>query len=77
MNKGFRSKRDGPRLTPDEAERQGRATRCAWEAFAEPGAAIAFLNGFDETLGGRPIDLAIASADGLAAVEQAIAEKKG
>jgi hypothetical protein len=76
MNNGFRKKPIGPKLSPEEAERQGRAARAAWETFPEPGAAVAFLNSFDDTLGGRPIDLAIASAAGLLAVEQAIAARK-
>jgi hypothetical protein len=74
MNKRFR-KHDAPRLSPEQAERQGLAARTAWETFTEPGAAVAFLNGFDERLGGRPIDVAIASAAGLSAVKQAIAAR--
>jgi hypothetical protein len=77
MNRSFRKKPAGPRLSPEAAERQGRVARAAWETLSEPGAAVAFLNGFDDTLGGRPIDLAIASASGLVAVEQAIAARKG
>ena len=76
MNK-FRRKYDAVRLSPAEAERQGRAARLAWETFSQPGAAVAFLNTFDSQLGGRPIDLAVASAGGLLAVEQAIAERAG
>jgi hypothetical protein len=75
MNKPFRNKYNQPRLSKEEAERQGLATRCAWESFPEQGEAIAFLNAHDDELGGRPIDLAIASASGLAAVEQAIAAR--
>ena len=60
-------------LSKEQAERQGKAARIAWEALPEEGAAIAFLNNFDVQLGGRPIDLAIASAQGLSAVEQALA----
>jgi uncharacterized protein (DUF2384 family) len=70
-------KNDGVRLSKEQAERQGRAARLAWETFSQPGAAVAFLNGFDSRLGGRPIDLAIASAQGLLDVEQAIAVHAG
>lgn len=73
MRRPFK-KHDGVRLSKEEAERQGRAARLAWEKFSGPGA-IAFLNGFDTQLGGRPIDLAIASAQGLLDVEQAIATR--
>jgi uncharacterized protein (DUF2384 family) len=61
------------RLTPDEAARQGAAATRAWSAFGDRDRAMAFLNGDDASLGGRPIDIAIASPEGLAAVEQAIA----
>jgi uncharacterized protein (DUF2384 family) len=72
MNNYFRRK-NLPRLTPEQAARQGRATKLAIESFAESGDAVAFLNRFDAGLGGRPIDLAVASAPGLVAVEQALA----
>ncbi|MGE5723285.1 MAG: hypothetical protein ACM3YM_12580 [Sphingomonadales bacterium] len=75
MNKSFRRKYDAVRLSREEAERQGRAARLAFEAFPEPGAAVLFLNSFDDALGGRPIDLAVASAQGLSSVEQAIAAR--
>jgi hypothetical protein len=74
-NKRFQSRLAKPRLSAEQAARQGRAARLAWESFAEPGAAIAFLNGHDDALGGRPIDLAVASATGLQAVEAAIAAR--
>jgi hypothetical protein len=78
MNRQFRNKYGtGIPLTREQAERQGRAVRGAWEGFAAPGAALAFLNSFNDELGGRPIDLAVASAAGLAAVEQAIAAQAG
>jgi hypothetical protein len=77
MNKPFRKRVNQPRLSPAEAERQGRAARLALESFVVPGDAIAFLNAFDEKLGGRPIDLAVASAAGLSAVEQVIAARQG
>lgn len=73
MKPTFRRNLTAPRLTPVEAARQGRVSRLAFEALRKPGAAVAFLNRHDEALGGRPIDLAIASADGLLQVEGAIA----
>ena len=71
MNRPFRKKFDTPRLSPAEAERQGRAPPLAFQA---PGnaAAVAFLNTENPVLGGRPIDLAIAGPEGLAAVEAEI-----
>jgi len=73
--KPFRKPFSGPRLDPVSAERQGRAAKLAFEALGRE-AATSFLNGHDPALGGRPIDLAIASAEGLAAVEGAIAGRK-
>jgi hypothetical protein len=52
-------------------------TQLAWEKLGGLAGAAAFLNHHDEALGGRPLDLAVASAEGLKAVEQAIAERAG
>lgn len=74
MNRPFRKKFDTPRLSPDEAERQGRASRLAFELLGGSAAAIAFLNTEHAELGGRPLDLATRSPEGLLAVEAALAE---
>lgn len=50
-------------LPSDQAARQGAITRLALLSLGKDGA-IAFLNAEDETLGGRPLDIATASADG-------------
>jgi uncharacterized protein (DUF2384 family) len=71
----FRRRFEVPRLSPEAAERQGRAARVAWDRFRESAAVIAFLNTHDDALGGRPIDLAVASQVGLAAVERALEER--
>ncbi len=71
----FRKRFDGPRLSAEEAARQGRAARLAWERMPEKGEAVVFLNAHDAGLGGRPIDLAVASDAGLRAVEEAIAAR--
>lgn len=70
----FRKRFNGPRLTPEEADRQGRIS---WLAFDKMGQAnaIAFLNAHDEALGGRPLDIAIKDAAGFAVVEAAIVER--
>ncbi|WP_116091601.1 antitoxin Xre/MbcA/ParS toxin-binding domain-containing protein [Sphingomonas crusticola] len=75
MNKPFRNRFDGPRLAPEQAARQGRASRLAFDALREPAAVMAFLNSHDDALGGRPLDLAIASPEGLASVERALAAR--
>jgi hypothetical protein len=77
MNKPFRNRLKSPRLAPDAAARQGRASRIAFETLRQPEAVIAFLNTHDEGLGGRPLDLAVASVEGLQKVEQALAALGG
>ena len=69
----FTARRDQPRLSPEQAARQGRAVSFALAAFAAPAAAMDYLNS-DQVGLGRPLDLAIESAAGLAAVEQALAQ---
>lgn len=58
------------KLTPDELERRGTIVRLAQDAFGSTKEAIAFLNAENSELGGRPLDLATASAAGLQAVEE-------
>ena len=62
----------GPRLSPDAARRQGEVTNLAFMLLGGRDAAIEFLNNPDGRLGGRPIDVAIASAEGAALVSHAI-----
>ena len=75
MRRPFVNRFKAPRLTADEADRQGRVTLLAFRMLGGRDPAIAFLNTPDSTLGGRPLDLAIASPAGLEAVEQAIAQR--
>ena len=73
MNDPFRRRgRQGPMLSPDQGKRQGRAVKTAQAALGSVDAVRAFLNTPHTLLEGRPIDLAIESEDGLAAVEAAI-----
>lgn len=74
--KFFRKKFTTVRLPADSAVRQGRVATLAFEKLGRD-AATEFLNTFDEALGARPLDLAVASDDGLRAVEQAIAKRAG
>ncbi|NML04972.1 hypothetical protein [Sphingomonas sp. G-3-2-10] len=73
----FRRRFDGVRLAPDAAARQGKAATLAWERFRDNAAVIAYLNTHDDALGGRPIDLAVASEEGLLAVKQDLDGKAG
>ena len=73
MNDPFRRRgRNGPVLSRDEGKRQGRAVRSAQAALGSVDAVRAFLNSHHASLDARPIDLAVASEAGLAAVEAAI-----
>jgi hypothetical protein len=73
MSRGFfRKPRSQPVLSRDEFARQGHAVRAATAAFRDIGAVRGFLNAHHAGLGGRPLDLAVASAVGLKAVETAI-----
>ncbi len=71
----FRRKFTTVRLTPEQASRQGQVATTAFRVFGERDAAVAFLNTHDDALGGRPLDLAIASAEGLATVEAAMTSR--
>ena len=56
-----------PALSREQMRRQGDATHAAFVALGQAGA-IAFLNGRDEKLAGRPLDIASDSEEGLQAV---------
>jgi uncharacterized protein (DUF2384 family) len=68
----FRKSRKAPALSREEGVRQGKAVRAAQAALGSVEAVRAFLNSHHEALGGRPIDIAVASEAGLIAVEAAI-----
>lgn len=74
--KRFRKRFDTVRLAPDAAERQGKAATLAWQVLGNRDDAVAFLNTHDDTIDGRPIDLAVASAEGLAAVVQLLEKRR-
>jgi hypothetical protein len=68
----FRKSASGPVLSPAQFARQGRAVRAASAALTDMDAVRVFLNSHHAGLHGRPLDLAVASDAGLAAVETAI-----
>jgi hypothetical protein len=72
VRKAFVSRAARIPMLADAAARQGRAATIAWEAFGDRDTAVAYLNTRDDALGGRPIDIAIASASGLTAVEASV-----
>jgi hypothetical protein len=61
-----------PRLSATEARRQGEISHLAFLLLGRE-RAIAFLNADNPALGGRPLDLAIASTEGCAGVEAELA----
>jgi len=67
-NSHFRKRPTGPILPALAARRQGRIARLAITLLGRD-AAIAFLNSAHAELGGRPIDLAVASEEGLRSAE--------
>jgi hypothetical protein len=67
--KRFRRPFNAVRLDPDAAARQGKLASLAYDKFKDFARVKEFMNAHDETLGGRPIDLAVASDEGLAAIE--------
>lgn len=68
----FRKRSNQPRLSPESAKRQGEITHLAFTLLGGSDAARGFLNEPNDALGGRPIDVAIADAEGFAKVEQAL-----
>ena len=71
--KRFRRPFNAVRLDPAAAARQGRAASLAYDKFKDFAQVKEFLNADNEALGGRPIDLAVASPEGLATVEAFLA----
>ncbi len=61
------------RPTPEQMARQARIAGRAWAVLGDRDAVMAFLNTHHDALGGRPIDLALASDEGLEQVERVMA----
>lgn len=57
------------KLAPEVIARQSRVALLAFQRLPDRAAALAFLNNLDDTLGGRPIDIASASEAGAVRVE--------
>jgi uncharacterized protein (DUF2384 family) len=73
----FRRSNPNARMPREEAKRQGDIATLAFLMLDGRESAITFLNGANDELGGRPIDLAIASEDGFERVKLAIKELAG
>jgi uncharacterized protein (DUF2384 family) len=64
----FRRRSDAAHLSPDSLKRQGAVSTLAFQLFGRE-RAIEFLNADHSHLGGRPLDLATASGEGMEKVE--------
>jgi hypothetical protein len=60
------------KLAPDVQARQSRIALLAFQCLPDRETALLFLNSDDETLGGRPIDIASASEAGAERVAAAL-----
>lgn len=69
----FRRMSGRVRMPDDHGRRQGAIVNLALVAFRCKDAALAFLNTHDDTLGGRPLEIATTSADGFSSVSSRIA----
>lgn len=70
----FRRPFNAVRPSPDQMRRQGRVAQVAWAELGARDAVMEFLNAHHEGLGGRPIDIALASDEGLLATERALSD---
>lgn len=68
----FKSRANTPKLSQDRAMRQGQVTHLAFSLLGGRDPAMAFLNTFSPSLGGRPLDVAMADDTGLTSVMSAI-----
>lgn len=74
-SKPFRKTYTAVRLSSESVERQSRVTLLAWDLLGGD-AARAFLNGHNEALAGRPLDLAVASEAGYDAVVSLLSARR-
>jgi uncharacterized protein (DUF2384 family) len=69
--RNFASRSQQPRLSVEEAARQGRIVTSALRHFPTASAAMTYLNNEQPDMG-RPLDVAIGSEAGLVSVETAL-----
>jgi len=70
QTRSFRRHRDVTPLTPEQLKRQSDVLTCAWRHFGEAASVIAFLNTPNDQVEGRPLHVALESAEGLVRVEK-------
>lgn len=74
--KRFRRTQIGVRPEPELVARQMQAAALAFKLFGDAEAARRFMNEPNDRLGGRPIDIAGASSEGLRQVSDALREPR-
>lgn len=66
----FRRRRGAAPPTAEQLNRQSDVLKCAWRQFGEAEMVIVFFNTRHDQLVGRPLHLALKSAEGLERVEK-------
>ncbi len=72
---GKRFSRFKPAMPREDAARQAVIAGAAWSVFQDREAVMTFLNTHRDDVGGRPLDIAIASDDGLRIVRDLLATR--
>lgn len=72
--RSFRKYQPVVRLSPDQLRRQDALLQSAWRNLTAAAPVIAFLNTHNESLGAQPLQLALASDEGLSRVETLLGE---
>ena len=72
--RSFRKHVRAIRPSPELLRRQNDVLQCAWRNLGEIGSVMAFLNTDNERLGGKPLQLALDSDEGLLRVERLLGE---
>ena len=75
--RSFRTYRPALTLTPEQGRRQSDVLRSACRHLPTRDTTVAFLNAYNKQLGGVPLQLALASDQGLIRVEQLLASMNG
>lgn len=70
----FRRATNAVKLDPEQRRRQAEAMALGWKALGSRDAVMAFFNAHSDALGGRPLDLAVDSDEGLTRVTSVLRE---
>lgn len=76
QTRSFRKWQPSLMLTPEQVKRQSAVLRSASQALLSRDRTVAFLNSYNQHLDGVPLQLALASDEGLLGVERRLVEMK-